>query len=156
MSDLIKFACPLNTLMRSRALEQITLTNLRSQRFHLRLSEADALQIVETRDLALKNLGRVELGLDVVSHLITVFCNSPYINQDDYAVTICELVDIFYYIKNETADEIGDTELIEIMKDCFDNRCCGSLELLVYRELPQIIEEIRRGRYYETLNDEMR
>lgn len=156
MSNIIKFAYPLNSWLRSNALEQITLTNIKSQRFHLSLTEADARQIVETRDLALKNLGRVELSFDVVSHLITVFCSSPYINQDDYAVTMCELVDIFYYMKNETADEIGDTELIETMKDCFDNRCYGCLDLLVYRELPQIVEEIRRGHYYGTINDEMR
>lgn len=156
MFNIVKFAYPLNSWLQSNALEQLALTNVKSQRFYLRLSEADARQIVEARDLSLKNSGRVELSFDVVNHLITVFCSSPYINQDDYAVTICELVDIFYYMKNETADEIGDIELIEIMKDFFDHRCYGSLELLVYRELPSIVEEIRTGRYYGTLNDEMR
>lgn len=153
MFNIVKFAYPLNSWLRSNALEQLALTNVKSQRFYLRLSEADARQIVEARDLSLKNSGRVELSFDVVSHLITVFCSSPYINQDAYAVTVCELVDIFYHMKNETADEIGDTELIELMKDYFDNRCYGSLELLIGRELPHIVEEIRRGRYYRTLHD---
>ena len=42
---------------------------------------------------------------------------------------ICKLVEDLLY-ENETGDKIGDDDLIHIMRDYFDNRCFGSIELL--------------------------
>ena len=55
------------------------------------------------------------------------------------------MIEIFYYFKNETLDLIGDDELIELMRDYYENRCKGSLELLKYRELEKLSKNIRYG-----------
>ena len=109
--------------------------------------------------MALKDLGRIEMGTEVISQLIRIFCCSPFINQNNYVATIIDLIEAFYYLKNETRDEIGDMELIELMKECFDNRCFGSTELLIGQELEGVIQAVRQGRYYGTLScdeDEVR
>ena len=33
-------------------------------------------------------------------------------------------------MKNETEDKIGDDALIRVIKDCFENSCGGSIEVL--------------------------
>ncbi|MGE5403891.1 MAG: DUF6323 family protein [Candidatus Saccharibacteria bacterium] len=154
MSGILKFTSSMNSLMRRSALTQILGTNDRSQKHQLKLSEADAVEIIEARDMALKNLGRFELNFNIIHEIITTFCSSPYINQLDYAATICDLVEIFYYMKNETGDQIGDNEIIGFMRHHFDNQCFGSIELLVGRELESLLEELRQGRYYGSLIDD--
>jgi len=56
-----------------------------------------------------------------------------------------ELIEIFYYFKNETLDQISDDELISLMKKYFDQSCQGSVELLQNRELVALAHNIRYG-----------
>ncbi|NOV61628.1 hypothetical protein B0H37_000844 [Clostridium beijerinckii] len=42
-------------------------------------------------------------------------------------------------------EEIGDIELINLMKGYFDNECQGSLELLRYKYLDTIAHNIKYG-----------
>jgi hypothetical protein len=130
-------------------------TNLKSKIHGLVLSEKDAREIIESRNHVLKSLGRVELGVDVITKLISIFCNSPYINQADYCTIINELVEAFYYIKNETLDQIDDDDLILTMKDFFDNRCYGSTDLLLNRELESLAKYIKEGLCYGYQRDEV-
>ena len=39
------------------------------------------------------------------------FCSSPYLQQENYVETLCELVDIFYYYKNELPSGLSDEGL---------------------------------------------
>lgn len=56
---------------------------------------------------------------------------------------------------NETLDYISNDELIEIMKEYFDNYCQGSLELLEGKVLYKIVDNIRRGvKNYTNLDNE--
>lgn len=57
-------------------------------------------------------------------------CKSPFINKESYLGVINELQEIFYYMKNETEDSIGDDEIIEMIDDLYNNSCGGSIELL--------------------------
>lgn len=123
--------------------------------YGLRLNEDDIKEIINTRNLALEKSGRIEFDGQIVDKIIMAFCNSPYISQYNYSDTINELVEIFYNYKNETLDYIGDDELIEIMKEYFDNYCQGSLELLEGKVLYKIADNIRNGvKDYTNLDSE--
>jgi hypothetical protein len=131
-------------------LEQLTIvevlkTNMDSQKYGLVLTTAEAHELIKSRSRAIRNHGRVELGIEVVQKIITSFCSSSYINSEDYAWTLNELVEIFYYMKNETEDRMGDDELIYIMQDFFNNSCKGSVELLRDRELALLAINFRRN-----------
>lgn len=153
MADISRLIMALVPISRANAISKIISTNQQSQKHGLVLTEKDALQIINARNEALKTTGRIELGLGVINKIIRMFCRSPYINQVNYADMICELVEAFYCMKNETREQIGDDDLIYIMRDYFDNRCFGSIELLTGRELEKLVDEIRFGRYYGRLDD---
>lgn len=147
MRSIVKFnnLLSLNALIKKEVVNQITSTNLQSRRYMLHLSEKDAVQIIESRNRILSDVGRLELNYDIVQKIINTFCTSPYINQHDYTETICDLLEIFYYYKNETRDEISDDDLIDFMKSSFDGSCFGSLELLVNRELENLVVKIKNS-----------
>jgi len=85
----------------------------------------------------------VELGIEVIKKIIAAFCSSPYIHAFEYAGILGELVETFYYMKNETRDLISDDDLISVMRELFDNQSRGSLELLRYRDLEEYARQLR-------------
>lgn len=154
MSNIMPFKFSLHSLTKQDTIHQIMATNTVSCQYGLSLNEEDAEQIFMARQAILKNLGRVEISTGVISQLITIFCRSPFISQENYAAAVIDLMEAFYYIKNETRDEIGDLEIIELMKERFDTRCGGSIELLVSQGMEDVIQAARQGHYYRTLSGE--
>lgn len=70
----------------------------------------------------------------MLEKLAEAFCDSAYVDGQNYADTLCALTELFYYLKNDTLDSLPDDELIAVMKQCFDGDCEGSLELLAGRD----------------------
>jgi hypothetical protein len=124
--------------------------NEKTQPFGLTLAPDEIKQLLAERNRVLHSYGRLELGIAATKEIIEVFSESPHIRQDHYASTLNELHEIFYFLKNETEDKIGDAKLIGIMKDCFDNECGGSLELLRSK-----LEEFAADFRIEVMRDEL-
>jgi hypothetical protein len=122
---------------------EILKTNQQSQQYGLELTPIQAMELLQVRHRVLKSLGRVELGVDVIKKIIAAFCSSPYIHAFEYAGILGELVETFYYMKNETRDLISDDDLISVMRELFDNQSRGSLELLRYRDLEEYARQLR-------------
>lgn len=138
-------------MMKKLAITEIIDCNKITIRYGLTLSPAEAQELVETRSEALSSNGRIELAGGTINKLILKFCDSPFLYQFNYAETLNDLIETFYYFKNETLDEIGDDELISVMKKYFDHNCQGSIELLQNRELAILARNIRYGiNYYTT------
>lgn len=134
-----------SSLIQKQAVEAIEKCNDLTAKFELTLTHHDAVELVETRSTALKSNGRIEFGSGIIDKIIKEFCDSPYINMDNYAETLHRLTEIFYSYKNETLDMISDDDLIKFMKNRFDGTCQGSLELLSGRELAKMADNIRSG-----------
>lgn len=126
-------------------LEKVTNCNQYSEKFGVRLTEKDALMLLDARKNSLKEQERIEFGEGILPKLIFAFCDSPYIYQDNYVDTLESLQDIFYLYKNESLDELSDDELIAYMKKHFDNDCQGSLEYLEDTCLEKFARSIREG-----------
>ena len=139
---------------------QLVSLNEKTEQYGLSLTPADATALMKTRTEALTATGRVEVGSATIGKLIDAFCESAYINQREYPAIMHELIDMFYYVKNETLNLISDDELIEFMRDSFEYRCMGSLELLKGRELEKLADNLRRGVHeyrnmdYEEISEE--
>lgn len=140
--ELIPFA---SGIMQKQAVNEVIQCNDFTQQFGLVLTQAQAAELVETRSRALSDNGRIEFGGGVIDKMIKAFCDSPYITLNNYAETLHELVEIFYYYKNETTDLISDDDLIQFMKSSFDGICQGSLDLLSGRELDRLAKDLRFG-----------
>jgi hypothetical protein len=118
------------------------------------LSEADVRDLVDTRNKSLADNGRFEIGVETVTKIIDRFSESSFIYQSNYAETINELVEIFYYIKTEAADKISDNALLDMMWDFYENKCAGSIELMTGRELEILLRYIHGDRKIYTLDEE--
>ena len=125
-------------------------TELRSceelnRRYGLVLTEEDITELVELRGQALRSTGRVEFGGGILPKLIRAFCNSPYVDNRNYAAVLADLQDAFYYFKNESEDLFSDDDLIEFMASVFNGRAEGSTELLCSISLEDLCRWARNG-----------
>lgn len=130
-------------------------TNEYTNQFGLCLTEDDIQELMVRRRECLAEQQRVEFGKGILDQLIYAFCDSNYLDQENYAETIARLQDIFYLYKNESMDECTDEELISMMRAAFDGECQGSLEYLEGTYLEEFARNIRAntrkfiGRYAE-------
>lgn len=106
--------------------------------YGLTLTEADIAELVELRGQALQRTGRVEFGGGVLPKLIRAFCKSPYVDPYNYAATLGELQDAFYYFKNESQDHFSDDDLIDFMEKVFNGQAHGSAEVLTTISLEEL------------------
>lgn len=143
-----------SSIIQKQAVDEIVKCNDFTARFGLILSEQDVLELVETRSSSLIDNGRIEFGGGIIDKIIKEFCDSPYIYKYNYVETLHELIEMFYYYKNETLDLISDDKLIRFMKNAFDGVCRGSLELLSGRELEKMARNLRFGYAIDFLEDE--
>ena len=98
--------------------------------YGLRLTPQQAQALLNTRSAALRKTGRVELGGSILQKVVLTFCESPYLTQDSYEETLHQLVDAFYYFKNECRDRLTDREVLDGMKRLFDGVAQGATEYL--------------------------
>lgn len=115
--------------------KQIEVANIKkcnefTNKYGLMLSDAQIESLMEKRIDILKNTGRIEFRNGIIDKIIKEFCDSPYINQENYVLILCGLLDIFYEYKNETMDLVTDDELIKFMKKSFNGICKGDIEYL--------------------------
>ncbi|MDY3250229.1 MAG: DUF6323 family protein [Candidatus Choladocola sp.] len=120
-------------------------TNQYTEQFGLRLSEREATELVRERIEVLQEQQRVEFRQGILEKLIFAFCDSAYIQQNDYAETIGRLQEIFYLYKNESLDEWTDDELISLMRNAFEEECQGSLDYLEETYLEYFSRKVRSG-----------
>lgn len=149
-----------------RELAEILACNEETARFGLALSREEARELAMRRDESMRKWERVEFGRGILEKLIFMFCDSPYLDQDNYAEVLEQLQDMFYEFKNETLDRMTDDELLEFMREQFDEVCFGDVEYLEGTCLDRLAQEVRRGfegykgtggrRVYESISQESR
>lgn len=135
------------------AKKEIRVCNNFTEKFGLTLSEEEINELVDCRKTSLKESGRVEFGGGILPKLIYAFCDSPYIEQEDYEETLILLQEAFYYYKSEALDYYSDDELIEFMVKVFNGRAKGSAEYLVGTSLEALCRYVKKG-YDEQDSDE--
>ncbi len=115
-------------LTKQQQLSTVFKTNEYTSRFGLSLSKEEAEILVTDYANSLKEHRRFEFGGSIIEKIIFAFCDSPYIYQDNYVDSIGRLVDLFYLFKNEFHDELSDDELLQFMRDEFDETCQGDFD----------------------------
>ena len=126
-------------------MQEVRACNAYIGQFGLVLKEPEIRELVECRQKALVDTGRVEIGGGILPKLIHAFCDSPYIDQETYAATLAELQEAFYYFKGEAQERFSDDELIEFMEAVFNERAQGSAEYLIGTSLEALCRYARGG-----------
>jgi hypothetical protein len=125
-------------------LQEILQMNVESEKYGLTLNVEETQGLIEARSQALQNYGRVELDFEAIQKLIHTFCKSPFVSQEEYVSTLKDLLELFYYLKNETNDTVGDAKIIEKMQDYYDCSYAGSMEMLKSLGLEDLIRTLRQ------------
>ena len=124
---------------------KVLATNQYTEKYGLALSEEDAQIMLAERKNTLKEQKRVEFGEGILPRLIYEFCDSYYINQDNYVETLVRIQEIFYLYKNEMLEELTDDELLHFMKEQFESVCYGDLDYLEGTCLEVFAQAVRSG-----------
>ena len=132
-------------LQQQNQLAKVMETNQATEKFGLVLSEEDARLILGERKEALREQRRVEFGEGIVPKIIYEFCDSDFIDQNNYVDIIVRLQEIFYLFKNEMMDEITDDELLHFMREQFEEICFGGLDYLEGTCLNIFAQAVRAG-----------
>jgi len=132
-------------LQQQNQLSKMMETNRLTQQYGLALTEQEAKLIVGERARALQKERRVEFGESITPKIIYEFCDSDFIDQNNYVETLIRLQEIFYLYKNEMQDEISDDELLHFMKEQFEQTCFGDLDYLEGTCLAVFSQAIRAG-----------
>jgi hypothetical protein len=125
--------------------EKFLAMNESTTQFGLSLSLELAMELAEQRQQVLLSLGRVEMGVGIMTKLIEVFMGSPYLQQTEYIETLVTLYETFHYIKNEMSDDIGDEELMTWMVELYDGECHGDVNLLAGLYAERLIALYKNG-----------
>ena len=96
--------------------------------------------------MILSSIGRVKVGEGVLKDLILAFYDSPFIDKDNYFDTVSDLLYIFYFYQTEFSN-LTDEEIINYMRDGFDNLCAGSLEMVMSVGVCNLKESIKGDLY---------
>ncbi|MCI5648996.1 MAG: DUF6323 family protein [Fusicatenibacter sp.] len=135
----------ISTAAREKDVQQLMECNRTTEKYGIVLSVEDARMLSESRIEAQKKHRRVEFGEGILPEILRMFCDSPYIQADDFVQTAAELQDLFFQYKNEAAEQLTDAELLNFMREQFDRVCYGSLELLGGTCLERFARAIREG-----------
>lgn len=136
-------------------IENIKKCNEYISRYGLVLSDNQISNILERKKEILKETGRIELREGIIDKLIKEFCDSPYLNQENFASNLYELIEIFYEYKNETMDLITDDELIKFMKKYFDGIAQGDLYYLSGTIMYKMRENLLKGKPIDYIEEEV-
>ena len=135
----------LDIMNRQMWLKQIQETNQYTEKYGLQLSESETELLLTEKKNTLKETGRIEFGQSILPQIIYAFCDSSFISQNNYVDTLIRLQEIFFEYKNEMNDEISDEELLNFMREQFEDPCFGDLDYLESTCLEIFSEAIRAG-----------
>ena len=96
MKDMFGIVNMQNQMLIESAKQEVRACNAMSEKFGLSLNEDEIRELVACRADALKKTGRIEFAGGILPKLIYAFCDSPYIQQENYECTLAELQEAFY------------------------------------------------------------
>ena len=94
------------------------------------LFDEDIHDISLIREKAVSENGLVEVGAGAVAKIMKALLSSGYVDKYNYVQTVCEMADVFYFIKGETDEELNDNEIIGELVREFNGEAGGAIELI--------------------------
>lgn len=107
------------------------------------LTNKDYKEIIENKNIILKDLGLIELGNETVDKILTAFIDSPYIEKYEQKEIINNLVELFLIYRVEI-ENLTDDEIIEYLEKSFNEKYNGAIELLEEEGLEDLKNELFR------------
>lgn len=128
--------------LEKKEFDEIMSLNEVTKQHSIELTKDKVQYIIDSRKSALYDTGRVEFGENTAKKLVLKFCDSAYVSKHNIEKIIEELLEIFYYTKNETEELIPDDVLINYMYKAFNGECQGSTSLLYDWAINKLIHDV--------------
>ena len=121
--------------------------NGRSKDYGLFLTVKEINKLTNVVRSALIESDRVEIGAGIAPVLAEEFCTSVFVNRDNYAEVLEELIYIFFQVKTAVCDGISDRDLVRLLKDYYENKAYGSVEIMRESDIDRLIKyvEMEKG-----------
>lgn len=129
----------------AKEMANIVAMNEKTNLFGLTLNEQEAKQLLLARNVSLKKYHRIEFEKSILEPLMFQFCDSSYIQQENYLETLSHLQSAFYLFKNESMDRLTDEEVLNFMREQFETVCFGDVDYLESTCLPRFSAAVRAG-----------
>lgn len=108
-----------------------------TQQYNITMTPEKAKYILDSSNSALKDMARIEFGESAAEKITRKFCSSPYASNYNFEKVVGEVLEIFFYAKNEIENYMSDDELIDYIYEEFNKVYHGSL-----KALPDCVERL--------------
>lgn len=116
--------------------------NGRTAEYGLVLTVKQVNRLSDSVHRALRESDRVEIGEGILPVLAEEFSTSPFVTSENYAPLLEELVYIFFQVKTAVCDSVSDKDLVRLLRDFYENKAMGSVELLRDRDVDLLVKFI--------------
>ncbi len=132
----------------NKCLKDILLLNKVTSTKGLILKEEQILELISYKNNVLKETGRIEIS-PILNKIIYEFYDSPYVDKENYLSIIEQLTETFYSYQKEFDNRLTDEEIVEYLKQNFNNNCAGSITLLESDAMEELKCLLLSGEHYE-------
>ncbi len=116
--------------------------NGRTSEYGLVLTVKQVNRLADAVQRALRESDRVEIGTGIMPILADEFSASIFVTQENYAALLEELVYIFFQVKTAVCDRISDKDLVRLLRDYYENKAMGSVDIMRDRDVDLLIKYI--------------
>ncbi|MDO4377889.1 MAG: DUF6323 family protein [Erysipelotrichia bacterium] len=102
------------------------------------LSKQELRQLLIVNRQYLNDYGRLEINQHSFDRILEEFCELSDFSKDDFE----ELLELFYYLRDDMSENISDEQIIILMKKIYVGKCFGSIEIL-RTEMLELLDRIR-------------
>ncbi len=124
------------------------------------ITACEAAELAARRDCCLRENERIEFGVPAVVSIAQEIAPSPYLENNDVAVVLTRLQEVFYRTRDELSVEVPDSEIIEAICRSFDELGCAldvaalpTEDLMVFSKTYQQIQDNAEETTYRIVDD---
>ena len=105
------------------------------------LTKENVLELINNKNSALKEIGRIDLTNSTLENIILTFTDSSFIDKNNYIYIFLSLTEIFLCYENIFSKKISSEELLKYLKDEFEKNE-GSIELISTISLERLQDKL--------------
>lgn len=105
------------------------------------LTKENVLELINNKNSALKEIGRIDLTNSILENIILTFRDSSFIDKNNYMYIFLSLTEIFLCYENIFSKKISSEELLKYLKDEFEKNE-GSIELISTISLERLQDKL--------------
>lgn len=105
------------------------------------LTKENVLELINNKNSALKEIGRIDLTNSILENIILTFTDSSFVDKNNYMYIFLSLTKIFLYYEKTFSKKLSSEEILKYLKDEFEKNE-GSIELISTISLERLQDKL--------------